>query len=125
MGEVSLGMARSGVLSAYGAPGAVRREKGSQLVDAVYHRHGGLLVVTYRGERVVGIATTSEYYSTMAGLTVGSGAARVSGNQWIKCLHIYRGRSHGATVEYLVKGKRSPRIAQISMLRGQPRTCKQ
>ena len=75
LGELRLGMRKAAVSASYGNPNsmsAVRHRPGLRAV-ARYVRHGGNVWVTYgRRLTVVGLATSSRYFTTPAGLGPGA-----------------------------------------------------
>ena len=88
---------------------------------ASYARAGGRLFVTYDGDRVVGVATTSAYYSTPNGLGVG---AKIEATPWLarlpwsRCRKSHR-RSLGPVMLEVrpAGGKGGKTIARIAMTR--------
>ena len=92
------------------------RARPRRVGTASYARAGGRISVTYAGDRVVGIATTSSYYSTPSGLGVGS--TLTARGRWSSCSKAYR-RSLGAvTLDFrLAGGKGGKTISRIAMMR--------
>ena len=75
IGAARLGMTEAAVVAAYGSPRRVRSlaagSGGPRLRLASYRLHGGQLWVIYDSGRVVGLGTSSAYYSTSGGLGPG------------------------------------------------------
>jgi hypothetical protein len=75
IGAARVGMSEQGIVAFYGSK---RRRVVGKLADGskaafdTYRVRGGKLHVTYRGDRVVALATTSAFYRTAKGLAIGS-----------------------------------------------------
>lgn len=115
IGGVGLGATRASVTEAYGSPRRAATRAlvpgGSKLQVVGYAVPGGRLSVAYDGDRVVGVGTTSAYFTTPTGFGVGSTARTIGG--FDGCRRAYSGRRGGATV--LAAGRNVPR-ATISSL---------
>ena len=96
IGAVKIGMSRAAVESFYGSPSSTKSiamsrpaPVASKLVVARYLVHHGALSVYYGAAgKVVGVGTTSPYYSTLNGLGVGAQVANypeVKGLAWATC----------------------------------------
>ena len=74
IGDVSIGMTRDDVVTFYGEPAKTRPVASSTGgIDTVetYWIHGGRLTLTYRSGAVIGISTTSPFYTTVSGIGPG------------------------------------------------------
>jgi hypothetical protein len=75
IGAARLGMTNAEIASFYG-PGRTAQPGGLQVASGVnvvsYARPGGRLLVGFRNDSVVWVSTTSRYYGSSAGLTVGA-----------------------------------------------------
>jgi hypothetical protein len=115
IGVVRLGMSRSSLLGFYGSPAARRPSKARLGRIETYRVHGGALLIGYHINRVVLVATTSRYYTTPAGLGVGSTvpANRVVANN---CNRAYpaKVRGSGLNVRARSRGGRA-RILSVSI----------
>ena len=93
IGMVGIGFAEANVRKVYGAPARILRRRigvaRENVRIAVYREHGGALQVSYDStDTVVGLSTTSLYYSTAGGLGVGADATGIrNGRIWNTCLH--------------------------------------
>jgi len=123
IGEVRIGEPEASVSSFYGRPG--RRSKtavGTARLDTlVYHLRGGDLTIYADRGVVVGVATSSPYYSTPSGLGVGTDAAvprAWRGVRWLECRRTLA-RAFGRVGVYVAPrgGKAGSRIARITFLR--------
>jgi hypothetical protein len=108
IGGARLGLHRVRLEEHYGLPRAVSRGKG--LVTARYRSPGGGLWVSYRDDRVVGVGTSSTYYSTSSG--VGPGvpvreAAWLRRLPWDSCRRAHKRRVGSTTVFYAPTGGRN------------------
>lgn len=75
IGTATIGARRAELIGFYGPPRKRAPEKfadGTRLPVDEYRVRGGRLRVTYQGEKVVAIATTSSYYRMSSGLSPGS-----------------------------------------------------
>lgn len=87
IGTAVIGARRAVVNEFYGQPWKASSEKhadGTRLPVDVHRVRGGLLRVTYRADRAVAIATTSDYYRTSGGLGPGVPVRRRA-NQIASC----------------------------------------
>ena len=125
IGAARIGMGMSELTAAYGAPASVVRRRapgGPRVSVASYRRPWGTVAVTYSAEgRVVGVATTSPYYTTPAG--VGSGFV-VPGDGWLSrtfpatCGRARRRQVGSVSVDVVLsRGGRSRHVISISMAR--------
>jgi hypothetical protein len=124
IGMAKIGMSRSQVERAYGTK-RVRSLRGGprRLGVASYARGGGRLSVSYSGDRVVGLATTSGYYATSNGLGVG---AELTGRRgrWSVCSKAYRRTLGPMALDFRpAGGKDGKRITRISMTRRAYAVC--
>ena len=80
IGAASIGDKRSAVIAFFGVPQRTDHSRSGRhaLSTLVYHLHGGLLWVTLERGRVVGIGTTSSYYTTSAGARAGGIGSRIA-----------------------------------------------
>ena len=112
IGNVVLGGRKTDVVGFYGRPprdvGASNH--GRQVVRASYGIHRGRLIVTYAGDRVVGVSTSSPFYSTGKGLGVGVELPR--GNSARLGCRVFR-NANGAKVHVWKSRKGS--IKKLSM----------
>lgn len=125
IGLVELGMNRSQVERSYGA-NRVRfvRARRRRVGIASYARSGGRLSVTYSGDRVVGVATTSAYYSTAGGLGVGAELEATARRGWSTCSKAYRHSLGPVTLDFRPAGGKSGKtIARIAMTRRAYAVC--
>lgn len=87
IGTADIGASKATIHGFYGRPRKSSREQlpNGALLDVEQHRvRGGVLRVTYRGERIVAISTTSKYYRTLKGLSPGS-SLRVRPDDDLRC----------------------------------------
>jgi hypothetical protein len=105
VGPVALGLSKSAVETAEGAPA-----KSGQLSGAIatsYSRFGGSLSVRYAGGKVVAIGTTSRYYSTPSGIAVGEPRSSLpAAAGWSPCGHGLQRAAHGNVVVVATRGNR-------------------
>jgi len=106
IGGVSLGMSKASVEAFYGPPRSVasRRVKNgtrTSVTVATYTRHHGKLWVAYNtGGGVVGVATSSRYYTTASGFGPGAPLPRsLRRSPWARCAGRYRRHSADATTD--------------------------
>jgi hypothetical protein len=123
IGSVKMGMTQEQVAAFYGRRSLQRVTLGrrrTRASTAVYRVHGGRLEVTYVSNRVVGIATTSVYYTTASGFGAGvrtAGAGALSGARWLSCRKAYRRQFGSTTVEFApLRGRRGAPLGRISMM---------
>jgi hypothetical protein len=121
-------MGRSDIVTFYGPPASARRVKGADGLEVdSYHIHAGRVDVTYHGDTVVGISTTSPYYTTQTGVGPGTvlsrGASWLRPLRWLKCRSLYQGRANGLTVEYSVAGKAQLRVTGIAITSRPAKPC--
>ncbi len=128
VGAAQIGMGRSDIVNFYGSPVSARPVKGAEGLEAdAYHIHGGRLTLTYQGDTVVGISTTSPYYTTLAGIGPGTVMSRTASwlrpLRWLKCRGLYQGAANGLTMEYSVVGKTRLRVTEVAMTRRPVTPC--
>ena len=123
IGGVSLGMSEADVARFYGHPRKVGTRvfptSGRKGSTATYALHGGSLWVTYDRGRVVGIGTSSPYYTTGGG--AGPGVPIVSpsrhGLHWQPCPGVYSRTTAAAGTSFAPVGRtRGGKIATVSIL---------
>lgn len=120
IGSATIGESRADVEQFYGAPRrtATYVTARGKATLATYSRYGGRLWVLYNRENVViGVGTTSRYYSTLSGLGVSVPAQRMVaalGARWFSCQKAYR-RMIGPVALYVV-GKGQHGSAPVSSL---------
>ena len=100
IGAVSIGMDRDQVAAFYGAARSVRSVRLGSRAPAMkvesYRFHAGTLSVAYDGDRVVGVSTTSQYYSGQQQVGVGwRGDAPPQRFSWKACPGGYLSSSGG------------------------------
>jgi hypothetical protein len=107
IGGATIGESRADVEQFYGAP--IRKTSygtpSGKVILATYSRHGGKLWILYnRANVVVGLGTSSRYYSTLGRLGVSVPTQRVVGAlgaRWFSCQKAYR-RMLGSVAVYVV-----------------------
>ena len=122
IGMVEIGSRRTEVERFYGARRVRFVRAASRRVGiASYPRPDGRLFATYERDRVVGLATTSAYYSTPNGLGVG---AEIGATPWLArlpwspCRKAHRRLLGPVTLEFRpAGGKGGKTIARIAMTR--------
>jgi hypothetical protein len=85
IGTARIGMLRNDVTEFYGTPRkrrAVRLAKGSRVVVEEHRVSGGSVRVTYRGDKVAAISTTSAFYETSKGLGPGDALRARAKDDW-------------------------------------------
>jgi hypothetical protein len=123
IGMAALGNTEAQVTAAYGPPTSTRRDK--TLRVATYRVHDGYLIVRYAGSTVVGLSTTTPYYTTEKGFGVGSAAPPPpSLGHLLRCRPMYQ-RVTGKTAIYMtVKGTgSSATVTAIGMQRTAYKPC--
>ena len=118
IGAVALGMTPSGVTSAYRLSPSVAPTAATR--TAIYVIEGRTVRLRYHAGVVVGLETSSPYYTTSNGLGVGStaAAARAASFTWTTtCRKAYR-RVTGRSVTYLMtrSSSRSTNIAAVTVV---------
>lgn len=123
IGSVSLGTPAARIAATYGPfRGRSTSRLGARRTSAqvaTVAAPGGALRVTEIGGTVVGVATTSPFYSTPGGVGVGAplaAAARLPHATWVPCVHAMRVRVGGVAVSFLSTAAKR-RITGISMIR--------
>jgi hypothetical protein len=125
IGAVALGMTPSDVANAYGPSKRVPSGAGTRTTR--YAIEGRNVKLQFRANAVVAIETSSPYYTTAAGLGVGStaAAARAASFAWgSACRKAYR-RARGNSTTYLIprNGSRSATIAAVVISRRGQDVC--
>jgi hypothetical protein len=112
IGAIRLGDSQAQVSAFYGPGRAGARNTVS------YKLHGGWLTAAYAGGRVVRVATTSRFYTTAAGLGVGSKLS-AAGSVRPACKKFLRTRVGGAALYVAARGKGpAAKIATVSVAAG-------
>jgi hypothetical protein len=126
IGRVVLGSSAAGLRSFYGGGRSGRaRVAGVRLRTLSYRVHRGALSAYLEGDRVVGVATTTGYYRSAAGLSAGRDSAALRGFSWVPCVSAYV-RPTGGSTRLVVKttaGRRGGNIAWIGILRAAYAGC--
>jgi hypothetical protein len=126
IGAATLGSTKLQLDSFYGSPRrTVRFRKHSGTTIATYRVHGGALWVLYRNGAVIGIGTTSRYYSTLSGLGVGLPTKRFASLKlrWGACRGAYR-RTTRTSALYVTRGH-SAKVTSLWVLRPGLGACPQ
>ncbi len=135
IGALAVGATRKTVEAFYGAPHRLTKWKpvGTGLPPrsgkaapriAFYRVHGGSLWAIYADDIVVGLGTTSRYYSTLAGLGVGATAEDLRGAKRLECRHAYRSYRGGVATFYgIPSAGKAGTIGSVSMLRRSYEYC--
>jgi hypothetical protein len=122
IGSASIGDSKAKIKEFYGNPrrSTAYKGPGARATLATYRAHGGLLWVVYDpNDSVVGLGTTSRYYSTAVGLGVGIPAKQVVSSlklRWNSCNKAYR-RKLGSSALYVTRGQGS-NVTSLWMVRG-------
>lgn len=85
IGTATIGMSRANLLDFYGKPrkrGTEKLPDGTRLDVQEHGFLGGRLRMTFRGDRVIAIATTSSYYRTIRGLGPGASLRARKADTW-------------------------------------------
>lgn len=128
IGIATLGMSEDAVVAFYGPPTSrkarVNAARDPRLKYASYRVHGAWLTIAYAAGRVVGIGTSSPYYTTSAGFGVRSGRAGLRRVAWLSCRSVYRQSVNGVYVFYrMVGGRAGRRVGSLGMLRRSYNQC--
>jgi hypothetical protein len=123
IGALRIGEREAAVVSTYGPPHRARASIGKVKLDLLtYRAHQGTLSAYVDGGAVVGIGTTSPYFTSPTGVGVGTDAVQVrrwNGTAWVKCRHAFRRGYSGVGVYVGVNGGKQGRtIGSVTMLRG-------
>jgi hypothetical protein len=124
IGAAAIGESASGVAAFYGnAAGARPVRVGTRMLQRqVYRVPGGTLWVTTAHGKVVGVGTSSPYYTTAGALGPSAGIGsvrRLARTAWVGCRRAYRRVYAGVPVYFAPKGgRRGATIQSISMTRG-------
>jgi hypothetical protein len=118
IGGVTLGKSRPSINALYGAPKKTRKSRATGPTGTVstYRTPGGSLKVLYDGKgTVVGVGTTSSYYTTRGGEGVGVAASKVRSAwklHWLGCQKAYR-RNVGPVAVYVSGRSKAVGIWQV------------
>jgi hypothetical protein len=128
MGIVSFGMEDKDVTAFYGKATLGRPRVGGvhdrRLRFASYRVHGGWLTVAYADQRVVGMATTSRYYTTPSGLGVQSKVGALQRLRWVPCRKAFAQNVNGVQVYFKPRrGRQGENLSSVSMLKGAFKQC--
>jgi hypothetical protein len=128
VGVAALGMSADAIVAFYGQPASrrarVKAAKDPRLKYASYRVHGGWLTIAFAGGRVVGIATSSPYYTTSTGFGVRSGRAGLQRAKWLACRSVFQQDVNGIHVLYrIVGGRRGKSVGSVAMLQARFRQC--
>jgi hypothetical protein len=121
LGAVTFGQSQAAVHDIYGAPRSVKTvtSSGRKIRTASYRLHNGRLWVSYAGEKVVAVGTSSSFYE-LGGVHVGSriSSARSAGPlRWVACRQAYRsGGSKNRLYFSPADGPKGKRIGSIWVL---------
>src|SRR5579862_621283 len=125
IGAISLGASAADVAKAYNLRSVPATTE--KLRTVLYRVWGREVWVRFLRGAVVGIETTSPYYTGDAGLGVGvsASAVRAAGFVWTETCHKAYRRITGSTVTYLAPsgGSRERRIASVTVLRRAEEKC--
>jgi hypothetical protein len=123
IGALRIGESEALVVSTYGRPQrSSRASMGRSKLDLLtYRAHQGTLSAYLDGGKVVGIGTTSRYYTSPTGIGVGTDAAKARqgrGTVWVECRRAYRrGYGGGGVYVGVTGGKEGTKISSITMIR--------
>jgi hypothetical protein len=118
IGSAKLGAAAPAAAALYGSPASRARVavKGAVPLQAVAYRvPGGRLSMLVADGSVVGLRTSSPYYSTPAGLGPGARIRPPRWTRWSKCARAYVGRA-GRVDVYLFAARATPQTTVRSVL---------
>jgi hypothetical protein len=124
IGRASIGMSLRAVSDFYGPPRSTKTRRlspaGPSLQVATYRLHGGILWVTSDGDRVVGVGTSSPYYTTAGGVGVASLGPSVGPlvhARWVACRGAYVFTRRGVVTSFAA-GSPAKAVRAVSMLQG-------
>jgi hypothetical protein len=123
VGGMALGEPVATVKAAYGTPRSQHtRTLGTKSVDELdYRLHGGQVTLYADGGAVVGISTSSPYYTSPGGVGVGSSMSpvRALGSlSWVQCRSSWARRIRGTDVFVVpAGGKKGSKIAGVAMVK--------
>lgn len=131
IGSAALGMTRQALVDRYGAPRSTRRAtigdtRARARVDG-FAVPGGVLRATTVDDRVVGLSTTSRFYTTRSGLGVGSLLAdveRLLTGRREPCTGAYRRQAGPVAVSFTTARGRDEVRAISMLLRSYERACR-
>jgi hypothetical protein len=121
IGSAVIGMPRAVLVERYGAPRKSRSTtigpgKTKAQVES-FAVPGGFLNATIVGDRVVGLATRSPFYSTPKGVGPSAAATEVPTVGWAACKNVLRRNIGGVMVSFQVSSGKKARVLELSMLR--------
>jgi hypothetical protein len=124
IGIAAIGSAEADARAFYGQPRstvAVRVKNKPGLTRLTYPLHGGALWVTTSGGTVVGVGSSSRYYSTTDGVGPGASTSKIRslpGTRWVKCRKAYRRYYGGVAVYFTPRGGiKGSVLDSVSMIR--------
>jgi hypothetical protein len=124
IGATKLGASAEDLTAFYGAPR--RTAHRGKVTTMTFRAHGGTISATVAADRVVGISTTSPYYTTATGVGPGSpmGPLR-AGASWTACRNAFRRPGGGSATLFLTPagGKNSARIGAVAIVSREFSNC--
>ncbi len=121
IGDMRIGTPETAVLADYGKPRRRARTTvdKSRLTLLTYRLHGGTIGSYADKGRIVGVTTTSPYYTAPGGVGVGTSTDLVRsspGVRWVECRHAYVRVVRGVDVYAVPKGGRSGKTIQSLLM---------
>jgi hypothetical protein len=121
LGGVHIGMSPSDVTQLFGPSRRVRKlaygAGAPRVTVASFGVHGGLLWVVYDHGSVVGVGTTSAYYTTGGGLGPGVPVNGGAAGRWLPCSGVYRKATAGMATDFVPQaGRRTAPIESVFLL---------
>jgi hypothetical protein len=117
IGLAAIGMTRDEVEKSYGTARTVA-PAGGGLTQATYVAHGGVVRVTYAGDRIVGVSTTSPYYTRDTEPGVGSRLPTRTSLHWLRCRSAFVRTRQSVAEVFVPRGGRSGKsIAAVGWYR--------
>jgi len=101
----------------------VKYAKDARLRYASYRVHAGWLTIGYSNDQVVGLATSSPYYTTAAGIGVQSPRAALGRATWMSCRKAYRQTVKGVNVFYAVISRKRGNVRSVALLGSGIKPC--
>ena len=98
IGAIHIGDSESEVKGFYGRP------RSTSAGRSTYRVHRGTIWARYANDRVVAVGTTSRYYTTAAGVGVGSRLSAAGSVRWLACRKVFETRGGSGTF-LAVRGK--------------------
>jgi hypothetical protein len=127
IGSAQIGMTERAVEDFYGPPSTrkarVKYAKDARLRYASYRVHGGWLTIGYSNDQVVGLATSSPYYTTASGIGVQSPRAALGRATWMSCRKAYRQTVKGVNVFYAVVSRKRGNVRSVALLGSGIKPC--